>query len=491
VRFTSLPTATRAAPTAAHYRWAAVGAVAFTFYGGLLPFHFTPMPLNDAVSTFRQATVWDSLDLNARGDWVVSIAQYAVLSYALMAALCCDRRWAAGILAASFVIPVCIAIAVGIEFLQVYFPPRTVSVNDIFVETLGSLVGTAAWLAVGQRITTWARRLSGVTSVAESAQLLLPAYVIVLLVVQLMPFDFIVSRGELAAKVADGRVRLAPFDRSMNMATVGKAALNVAVFMPLGLLAALALRGRRQPDHPSVRLGIMLTAAIVMETLKLFVYSRTFDTFNILTSMIGVATGWWLGRVVRTKDLAAWAAAPRLGMFSLALWLAWFGAVAYCNWSPFNFTTNPVRFADDPEDLPAIGLRHMALAPFVDYYEGSKYNALDQYALKGLSFLPAGVLLALASRAIYSPGACRRAVGFAAAAAVIIEVGRYFLPSRPPSVTDILIQCAGVWLGFRLTQIVRASLWAEATIYGGLAIAIEPLHFITREPDILSLPQSR
>ena len=45
--------------------------VAFTVYGSLLPFHYTPMPLTEATAAFRQATLWDPADLMARGDWVV------------------------------------------------------------------------------------------------------------------------------------------------------------------------------------------------------------------------------------------------------------------------------------------------------------------------------------------------------------------------------------------------------------------------------------
>jgi VanZ family protein len=486
-------------------RWVAAGLVAFTVYGGLLPFHFTPMPLPEAVAAFRAAPLWNPSDLLARGDWVISFVQFTLVGYVLMAAVCWDgrrntsrtRRFVVSIAAALVVVPACVGLAVGMEFLQVYFPPRTVSVNDMVIESAGGLLGVAVWLAVGRRVTAWASRLEGITSLGGLARRLLPAYVIVLLIVELMPFDFVADRTELAAKAASGNVRLMPYAGKLNREAVTSAIINVAAFVPLGLLAVLSRRRLRFATDSVTRpidLSTVLLAAAVIEVLKLFVFSRTFDTGNILTGMIGVLIGWRVGWELSTPPLAAWATAPRLGLLGPSLWLAWLGAVLYCNWSPFDFTTDPARFADDSPYLPVVGLRHMALAPFADYYWSSKYVALDRFMFKALSFLPMGALLALGSRSIYQPRCDWRVVGWAAIVAVIIEAGRYFVPSRLPSVTDILIQCAGAWLGFRLTQFVRATLWAEATLYGWLRTPIVPLHFISSQPDVLPLvrpPQPR
>jgi VanZ family protein len=156
--------------------------------------------------------------------------------------------------------------------------------------------------------------------------------------------------------------------------------------------------------------------------------------------------------------------------------------VIYLNWQPFDFTADPSRFTGDLEDLPARGLRRLSLAPFVDYYWGSKYHALDQFVRKGLSFLPLGVLAALLPGPIYRPAAARAAALTAVAVAVALQAGRYFLPSHLPSVTDVLIECAGAGLGFWLTRHVRTILWAEGALYGWLHRSGEPLHFINVPP---------
>jgi VanZ family protein len=490
VRLTPSSQRSRTAPTAAHYAWAAIGLAAFTVYGSLLPFHFTSLSFAEAVEAFRRAIVWDPTDLAARGDWVVSAVQYSLLSFALMGAACCDRRWMAGTLAGPLVLSGCAAFAVGVEFLQVYFPPRTVSVNDIVVETGGATLGIVGWLAVGRRMTVWVRRLEGVTGLAGLARRFIPAYLVVLLIVQLMPFDFVISRDELAAKVTAGNIQLIPFADDVGLAEVGKAGLYFAAFLPLGVLSALA-RGRAGGGGSWADIGPVLLAPAAVTAGKVFVYSRVFDASDIVAGMAGILAGWRIGGLVRPQALVTWASQPRLGYVGVALWLLWFAAIGYVNWRPFDFTVDPAQFAKDPQDLPQFGLRHMSMAPFVDYYWNSKYNALDRFVVKGLTFVPVGILLALSTKSIYRRGAGFWAVTMAAVPAIAVEAGRYFLPNHLPSVTDVLIQCAGAWVGFRITQFIRATLWAEATLYGWLRPSPEPLHFITAQPDVLPMRQAQ
>lgn len=108
-----------------------------------------------------------------------------------------------------------------------------------------------------------------------------------------------------------------------------------------------------------------------------------------------------------------------------------------------------IRFHDAGTAIPRSGGIHVlgpatiCNAPFVDYYWGSKYNALDQFVRKGVSFLPLGVLFALAGREIFATGRAYRVVAAAIAIGLVVEAGRYFLPTRSPSLTDVVIGCGG------------------------------------------------
>src|SRR5207302_801942 len=138
----------------------------------------------------------------------------------------------------------CAALSVAIEFVQLYFPPRTVSLNDIAVESLGGLVGALTWLAVGQRLTEWLRGLSTITGVEGLAGRFMPAYLFLLLVVQLMPFDLAVRPEGVAVKYHEGKIWLLPFQHVVQGGgeTVVKLFTNMACFLPLGFLKVLVRR---------------------------------------------------------------------------------------------------------------------------------------------------------------------------------------------------------------------------------------------------------
>src|SRR5262249_33702757 len=120
------------------------------------------------------------------------------------------------------------------------------------------------------------------------------------------------------------------------------------------------------------------------------------------------------------------------------------------------------------EEAAVWGIRRMSWLPLVDYYWGSKYQALDQFLKKTLTFLPLGLLCALASQRLFRPRAALAVVAVALLAALVIEAGRHFLPPRNASLPDVILQGFGAWLGFRLTQHLRVLLWAERALYGYL-----------------------
>src|SRR4051812_17885850 len=133
------------APGASRYLWLAHVLLLLTVYGSLIPLRYQPMPLDQALERFREIRLADLKSADARGDWAVNMVQYATVSFCYLAALVVDRRWVFGLLASAVIIPVGCAVAVGLEFLQIYFPPRTVSMNDIVVESLGVVLGASAW----------------------------------------------------------------------------------------------------------------------------------------------------------------------------------------------------------------------------------------------------------------------------------------------------------------------------------------------------------
>lgn len=473
------------APTAAHYRWLAFGFLCLTVYGGLLPFRYQPRPLDEALAAFRDMPYLDPSQLGARGDWVISIIQFAAPSYLVMGALCVDRRRAADVAAAVVVAPAMVGLGICLEFLQVYFPPRTVSLNDVVLESLGGVAGVLLWLLAGGRLTAWSRRFWGARGIAGLAAQALPAYLSLLLVMHLMPFDLIVGPGEIAQKYREGRVVLLPF-RGVISGGIGPLAdllTNVASFFPLGVLVALVpgrARWAGRDWRATLAIGLGITALI--ELLQLFVYSRYFDVTDILTGSCAVLLGWRLIRDLhrlRWMSGVGWEYRRFAGLggpgVRRATWVllacGWFGALALVSWQPFDFTTDPARFATGDglltdEHTSVYAWRRMAWAPLVDCYWGSKYSVVDQLVRKALSFTPLGVLMALGPCRRDRRGAGLLVVVAALPLAGAIEVGQFFIPERHPSTTDLVVGCFGAWIGFAAARHVESALRAESAPRG-------------------------
>lgn len=403
----------------------ALAYLALVLYGSLVPFWFRPMPMDLAVARFR-AIPYYRLGIESRSDWVANILLFIPLSFLAMAALCVDCRRRRGRIAAPAVVASCAALSVAIEFTQVFFPPRTVSQNDVAAESLGGLLGTLLWLGAGQATTDWARRTWAAFGTRGLAARLLPGYLALLVLIHVMPLDLTISPLEVYHKFRQGRVRLVPFYRPGIVARdlIQKDLWNVAYFAPLGLLIArVAPRG-----GGLLALGAGFAAASVIESLQLFVHTRAFDATDVVTGALAVGLGWWGARAgLRFPGRATRPA-------FLPAWLVVAAAVA---WQPFDFDGDPARAFRR--------FRALSPVPFADYYWGTEFNAFDQLLRKTLLFLPVGALL--------GPGRLTVPIGFAVAAA--LEVGQLFLPSRTASLTDVLIAGFGAWIGSSLARHAR------------------------------------
>lgn len=468
-----VPNAPRRGPSAGQLQLAAVGMILFVVYGSLLPFNYTSYTLAEAWYAFRGIAFFDSTDLVERGDWIISTVMYMVMSFLLTGAVCVDRPRRLGFLAAILVVLACFGLSVAIEFLQVYFPPRTVSLNDVVWESLGGIAGALAWVVFGQPLISWVRGFGNVTSVPGLAARFLLGYLGVLVVVQLMPFDFVVATGELATKFHEGKIRLMPFSGSESLgSTAAKVGLNLACYFPLGFLLALARRRGIGAAHRRAILGLALAGPAIIEFLQIFTYSRTSDVTDVLTGVLGVYIGWRCGGAYRSArrtnpQLHVWPAAS-LRIVCLTLILAWFCVVIYLFWGPWpiSFSTDAMQFASESHHDCMIGFRRLSIAPFADYYWGSKYNLLDQFVRKALSFIPLGVLAGIMVKDPFRRSASAIVLATALGFATFLEAGRYFMPDRVPSTTDILIMTVGAWLGFLLTRRIRGALWADAALFG-------------------------
>lgn len=422
----------------------AAGWAAFTVYGSLVPFDFHYRP--EALAAFRDVLV-QGADIDSRSDWVANFLLGVPLGFFLVGALRVDTpgRGAAAVTGA-LVWPACVLVAVGVEFAQLYFPPRNSSASDILAQSLGSAVGISAWLALGQRVTDAVRRAWADPRAGGSAGRVLFGYLVVVLVVQTLPLDIEVSPRKLYKRLEGGKVVSVPFseltrpDGGPIPDPWGKGQSWVelaALFLPAGLLAARMPGRWWQGGRGVITVAVAgVTVAATTEAAQLFV-TRSPSVTDALIGGAGTLLGWAVARIAGRLS-----AGPGISSdAAIVLGQLWFAVIAGVSWQPFDF--GPAR----PGAVVHI--------PFADLEVKDAFAALDTTLERGVLFLPLGVLVAAVG---VVPAGGRRAVWagvLGLGLSIVIETGQVFLPSRHPSATDVVTAALGAWIGAAVCRHLR------------------------------------
>jgi len=420
------------------YRHLFLAYLAFVLYGSIVPLRFQYVGPAEAVERFRHIRYFH-LPVQSRADLVANFVLFVPLTFLAMGALRPVRR-RTGALAGLAVAAAATGLSAAIEFVQIYFPQRTVSLNDILAETAGGIAGVALWLTLGRRITHWAADAWRARAGRQAAIRCLAGYLVGLILYQLFPFDLTISPAEVYHQFKEGKIDLVPFADRAGLSAYSVLA-EVALMVPVGYLLWLWARPPRR--WRAVAAGALGIAAAI-EAAQLLVYSRYTSSTDIalatLGGLVGAALADVVGPVARRRPLAShfWA---RHGQHVLAAAaLAWIAALAWQKWTPFDFAAPPGGLAQAATELFAV--------PFARQYFLPEAEALAQVARELVTFF----ILALLLRSVLTrPGSAAKAapLGVAIAIAVVLEFGQVFLPTRTADPTamafGILGGIAGVW----------------------------------------------
>ena len=408
-------------PIARHYGWFAAGFLALAVYGSLVPLDFRPLPAAEAVARYRAAWRVPIL-VESRSDWLSNILLFLPLGFLLAGTLAVDRpRWAA--LEALVAVPAAsAALSAAIEFAQVYFPSRTVSSRDVVAETIGGVIGAATWLMIGPGMTARAR--AGGLDGSGRAAWALPAYLLAMVLAHAIPLDITISPGELWGKVKAGMVAPIPFvGFAKDPAGAARRSADEAVsFLVAGLIAGRAAAWKSRSPWVAWAVGLVLASSI--ELLQFFVATRRCDATDLVVGTLAFLAGWLAGQ-------ATWNSADRRGdgRVRLAFLAGWLGILACSSWTPFDFNWDLGACLDK--------VRSIDFLPFADVLQGSPWVLADQVFLKLSLFFAFGLLL----------GGGWRTLVVAALIAATVEAVQVTLPGRVPSLSDLILEAGGAWLG--------------------------------------------
>lgn len=428
--------------------------LAFVIYGSLVPLDFRPMPLADAVAAFRQ-TPFLQLGIGSRADWVANLLLFIPLTFLWSGALGHGRGLLARIVLSALVAAAAVMLCIGIEFTQLFFPPRTVSQNDMLAETLGGLLGIAAWWSVGPRWVRWYQGWRRVRAASEFSQRLAAVYLLAVFAYGVLPLDLTLSGVEIFHKWREGKLNLLPFAAlpADPAYALYELATDILLWLPLALL------WRLRPGRNSLKAWKMtFGAACLLEGLQLFVYSRSSDVTDLFTGALGAALGVWLAARGGLAGEARATASPRRMHDAFSWWplvwaIAWLGALIGVFWYPFDFHADGAYLRER--------LSFLSRAPFVAYYYGTEFRAITEVFHKTLFFAPLGALLAwfvVGTPWLWRIYAAFTAYALLLGAPMLIELGQMLLPDKHPDTTDWALECLGGILGYLAFRRIRGAL---------------------------------
>ncbi len=125
-------------------------AFAALVYASIVPLNYTPRTWDEAYERFGNLR-WLNLNVYRRCRLVANGIVALPFSFFLAGAADRARRFSFAYFAWSILIVSCGMIGIAaIEFLQIWYPPRTISGNDVAAGCIGVLLGPIAWSLGGR-----------------------------------------------------------------------------------------------------------------------------------------------------------------------------------------------------------------------------------------------------------------------------------------------------------------------------------------------------
>lgn len=279
--------------------WCLLYAI-FVVYGSLVPLQPNGLAWAEAVQRFSHIPFL-SLGVASRADWIANGVLYAPLGFFSTWVLAGRASWARG-LAAALAVVFCAAVAVGVEFAQLFFPPRTVSLNDLWAEGMGSVFGALLYVRYGNGLLN---RLAGLQQHrARFLQWGLLLFGLAYAGFVLFPFDFLLSAGEWADRWQSGNIgRWTAPEQPGGLLTLLKLGAEVVFAAPLGWwwYTRRTQQGKAAPGGQATAWGLWW--GLVLEGLQLAMFSGVSQGASVLTRGVGV----WLGtRLARQAHRWSW-----------------------------------------------------------------------------------------------------------------------------------------------------------------------------------------
>jgi VanZ family protein len=423
----------------------AAGVVYSSLVLGPVGFHYVPQDPIAAWHAFLH-TPYVENGSDQRPDWIANLLNQIPTGF-LIAGVLWPYRWR---WLRPFAVLVSLVLGIGfvlaVKYAQLFFPPRTVTLNYITAQSIGVTAGVflLCWWR-GALAGFVARQFAGGNGLA----IVLGAYTIALIGFSLVPFD-------IALSVDDWHERLAGLpalflsmpaaDRPTSIRIL-LVVMSTASTVPIGMLLGLLSPRGSLLRHAFVGL-VLMTLVAAAEAAELsatpYLVAIGYRTFGILAGAV-------LLRGLRARDPARLRAL--LARLVPALALPYIAAVLFVS----GVLTRSWRTV--PQAMAALEWR--GLVPFWHWYIVTKEHAAQSLVVHLAMYAPIGVMIWL--RRGRTRGGAWLAAVLAMPFALAMEVGRWFKPELQPDFNDVLVAgvaALGAYLAMpRVWRLVEEAIW--------------------------------
>ncbi len=429
----------------------------FVIYGSLVPFQFRPIPIEAALALFKEIPFLN-LGIHSRADWVSNILLFIPLTFFWMAyfspAIHSVSSMKFNPVIAMTLFFLSLTLSLSIEFTQLFFPPRTVSLNDLMAETMGALLGILLYWQFGHFATKWIKKWSQAQDKAGKLEQVLYLYLFILFGYSVLPLDLTISPVEVYHKWTEGKVYLIPFVSTFK-GDISEIIYNffsdIAIWIPVSLLWTVSKK-----KTPSQATLWTWTAALILEFLQLFVYSRVSDTTDLITAAIGAWLGVKIATIWKPSTVLQTSLEKNHLWLPISLVFGWSIFLLIIYWYPFNFQSDAIFLKE-----------RLALffnVPFTAFYYGTEFRAITSLISKMAFFFPLGYLLATLSRQLFlffkekipEKLFIFLSIAYITFFGLTIELVQAALPEKSVDSADCLLSIIGALIGYIIYRYISS-----------------------------------
>jgi len=413
----------------------------FILYGSLIPFNYHPIPFEQARSSFSGIS-YLNLGVASRADWVANIILYIPLTFSLAAfSINNTKQFFHTVFLSTLILIFSITLAFSIEFFQQFFPPRTVSINDLIAESMGSVTGLLIWFGFGKKLL---KLFSQITLGGKKALIAgVSLYTLGYLFISFFPYDFITSFIELENKLSKGN------DAFFVSASCGaivrctsKLFSEMAFTIPLGIIISATLKWHPQRSIAVIIIGFVF--GVIIESLQLFIISGISQGISIIMRTTGMAIGEKLYKNFSINNflLLAYPIKKYIPFITPAYF---FLLLSLNGWSIFNLQLT---------DSATESFNNINWLPFYYHYYTSEAVALSSLLSIVIMYIPIGLGLWLYDQNNQKFNRGGIAGIYAAIICLTLEASKLFIASKHADPTNILISFFSALISYKLVNLI-------------------------------------